>query len=209
MPVIQVSFDVPPDIWEKIVSGEYRGTGLVVRNAAGPRRGKIVKNCKPVNQKVAEQVQTVKAKALQYLKDNKKGIAIGAGIGIVVLASVSFYVIHHRSKTREPQEVTELREAMQKYLTEGQQGKLTLETITGLIASLDNIKEYTGDETIMIELSAEDFEIMVRKIYDHTIRLAELNKINLTEEESHPGSNSIQDLQRHLMTQKRIFETAA
>lgn len=143
-----------------------------------------------------------------YLKDNK-GIAIGAGIGIVVLASVIFYVIHHRRKTSEPQEVTELREAMQKYLTEGQQGKLTLETITGLIASLDNIKEYTGDETIMIELSAEDIEIMVRQIYDHTIHLAELNKINLTEEESHPGSNSIQDLQLHLMTQKRIFETAA
>jgi hypothetical protein len=55
----------------------------------------------------------------------------------------------------------------------------------------------------------QDLDTLVNRIYDYTIRLAENNKVELTEEELSKTDNSILNLQNYLKTQKRIFETAA
>ena len=51
--------------------------------------------------------------------------------------------------------------------------------------------------------------MLVGRIYDYTIRLAENNKVELTESERSKTDNSIINLQNYLRTQKRIFEAAA
>ena len=42
MSIVQVTFDIPRDIEAKIITGEYKIIGGIVRRAVGPNRGKIV-----------------------------------------------------------------------------------------------------------------------------------------------------------------------
>ena len=59
----------------------------------------------------------------------------------------------------------------------------------------------------------EELGILVGRIYDYTIKLAEDNNISLTDEERNfsksKSSDSIINLQSYLRTQKRIFEEVA
>ncbi len=88
-------------------------------------------------------------------------------------------------------------------------GNLELETIETLMAALDKLKAHKDYEQFKIELSTEDLDVLVSRIYDYTIRLAENNQVELTEQERSKTDNSIINLQNYLRTQKRIFEEAA
>ena len=54
MTVIQEAFDIPDDIMTKILTGEYRRIGGVVRYAGGSHKGQIVKHLDPVELKTTE-----------------------------------------------------------------------------------------------------------------------------------------------------------
>ena len=97
MPIVQEAFDIPANIAAKILTGEYRRIGGVVRHAIGPNKGQIVKHLEPVNLKVAQEAQGVAAKALQFAKNNKKTlIVVGIGTGIAAAGAG----IYHRSAQR-------------------------------------------------------------------------------------------------------------
>ena len=76
-------------------------------------------------------------------------------------------------------------------------------------SALDKLKAHKDYEQFKIELSTEDLDVLVSRIYDYTIRLAENNQVELTEQERSKTDNSIINLQNYLRTQKRIFEEAA
>lgn len=57
MAVVQEAFDIPADIMTKLLTGESRRIGGVVRYAVGPRKGQIVKHLDPVDLKEAEQAR--------------------------------------------------------------------------------------------------------------------------------------------------------
>ena len=206
MAIVQEAFDIPADIMTKLLTGEYRSIGGVVRYAIGPKKGQIVKYLDPVDLKVAEQAKGIGAKALQLAKNNKKGLIIG---GAIAGAAAIGGFIYYKVKTHEPAVVTEFRAALRTYIAEIRKGNLELDTINSLMSALDELKKHKDYEKFKITLSTEDLDTLVNRIYDYTIRLAENNKVELTEEELSKTDNSILNLQNYLKTQKRIFETAA
>lgn len=206
MAIVQEAFDIPADIMTKLLTGEYRRIGGVVRYAIGPKKGQIVKHLDPIDLKAAEQAKGIGAKALQLAKNNKKGLVIGGAIAGAVAAGGFIY---YKVKTHEPAVVTEFRAALRAYIAEIRKGNLELDTINALMSALDELKKHKDYEKFKIALSTEDLDTLVNRIYDYTIRLAENNKVELTEEELSQTDNSILNLQNYLKTQKRIFESAA
>ncbi|MDO4339794.1 MAG: hypothetical protein Q4C91_17150 [Eubacteriales bacterium] len=206
MAIVQEAFDIPADIMTKLLTGEYRRIGGVVRYAIGPNKGRIVKHLDPVDLKVAEQAQGIGAKALQFAKNNKKGLIIG---GAIAGAAAAGGFIYYKVKTHEPAVVVKFRTALRAYIAEIQKGNLELETINTLMSALDELKEHKEYEKFKITLSTEDLDTFVNRIYEYTVRLAENNKVQLTEAERSQTDNSILNLQNYLKTQKRIFEVAA
>lgn len=206
MAIVQEAFDIPADIMTKLLTGEYRRIGGVVRYAIGPKKGQIVKHLDPIDLKAAEQAKGIGAKALQLTKNNKKGLVIGGAIAGAVAAGGFIY---YKVKTHEPAVVTEFRAALRAYIAEIRKGNLELDTINALMSALDELKKHKDYEKFKIALSTEDLDTLVNRIYDYTIRLAENNKVELTEEELSQTDNSILNLQNYLKTQKRIFESAA
>lgn len=206
MALVQEAFDIPNDIMAKILAGEYRRMGGIVRYAVGPKKGQIVKHLAPVDIKTAEQVKNVREKAFNLGKNYKKGLIIG---GVIAGgASIGGY-IYHRIKTREPAVVSEFNVALRTYVAEIREGRLELDTIDALMHALDNLKKHEDFERLRIDLSAEELDVLVNRIYEYTIKLASNNKVRLTEEECNQSGNSILNLQRYLRTQRRIFEMAA
>ncbi len=206
MAIVQEVFDIPADIMTKILTGEYRRIGGIVRYAVGPKKGQIVKHLDPVDLKAAEQAKGIGAKVLQFAKHNKKGLLVGSAIAGVVAAGGFIY---YKVKTHEPAVVTKFRAALRTYIAEIRKGNLELETIDALMSALDDLKKHKDYEKFKITLSTEDLDTLVNRIYEYTLRLAANNKVELTEEERSRSDNSILNLQNYLRTQKRIFEEAA
>ncbi len=206
MAIVQEAFDIPADIATKLLTGEYRRIGGVVRHAVGPKKGQIVKHLDPVDLKVAEQAKGVGAKVLQFAKHNKKGLLLG---GAIVGAAATGGFIYYKVKTNEPAILTKFRAALRTYILEIRNGNLELETIDTLMSALDDLKTHKDYEKFKITLSTEDLDTLVNKIYEYTLSLAAINKVELTEEELCRSDNSIINLRKYLMTQKRIFEEAA
>lgn len=206
MAIVQEAFDIPADIMRKLLTGEYRRIGGVVRYAIGPKKGQIVKHLDPADLKAAEQAQGFGVKVLQFAKNNKKGIIIGAAITGVAAAGGYIY---YRLKTREPAVVAEFRSKLRIYIEEIRSGNLELDTINNLMAALETLKQHKDYEKYSIALSTDDLDVLVNRIYDYTIKLAENNDIELTEKERSQTDNSIINLQNYLKVQRRIFEEAA
>ena len=206
MAIVQEAFDIPADIMTKILTGEYRRIGGIVRYAVGPKKGQIVKHLDPIDLKAAEQAKGIGAKVLQFAKNNKKGLMIG---GAIAGAAAAGGYIYYKVKTHEPAVVTKFRAALRAYIAEIRKGNLELDTINALMTALDDLKKHKDYEKFKITLSTEDLDTLVNRIYEYTLRLAANNKIELTEEERSRSDNSILNLQNYLRTQKRIFEEAA
>jgi hypothetical protein len=151
MAVIQEAFDIPADIMTKLLTGEYRRIGGVVRYAVGPHKGQIVKHLKPVDMKAAEQAQGVGAQIMKFAKKNKKGLIIGAA---VAGAATVGGIIYHKVKNREPAVVAQFRAALRTYIDEIRKGNLELETIETLMAALDKLKAHKDYEQFKIRASS-------------------------------------------------------
>lgn len=206
MAVVQEAFDIPADIMTRLLTGEYRRIGGVVRYAVGPRKGQIVKHLTPVNLKSAEQAQGVGVQIMKFAQKNKKGLIIGA---IVAGTAAAGGFVYHKMKSREPEVVTQFRAALRTYIAEIRKGNLELNTIETLMTALDELKQHKDYERFKIGLSTEDLDVLVSRIYDYTVRLAENNEVELTKEELSQTDNSIVNLQNYLRTQRRIFAEAA
>ncbi len=206
MPVVQEAFYIPDDMMTKIAVGEYRRIGGVVRYAIGPHKGQIVKHLKPVDIKAAEQAKGMGEKLLQFAQHNKKGLIIG-GVAAGAVAASGF--IYYKVKTHEPAVLAAFRAALRIYIEEIRRGNLEMETIDKLMMALDELKQHKNVERFRTELSIEELDVLVNRIYEYTLQLAENNKIELTEQERTKSDHSILSLENYLRTQKRIFEEAA
>lgn len=209
MPVVQEAFDIPISIAEKILTGEYRRIGGVVRHAIGPNKGQIVKHLKPVELKVTQDAQSVSAKALQFARNNKKVlIVVGVGAGIAVAGAGVYYKI----KNTEPAVLKEFKVAFREYLNAIRVGKLSEEIIDAMMLSLENLKSHKDYEKLQIQLSAEDLNTIVCKVYEYTKKLAEDNDIELDSKnqfEDTTDTDTITALEHYLNLQKNIFSAAA
>ncbi|EFM39657.1 hypothetical protein HMPREF0379_0587 [[Eubacterium] yurii subsp. margaretiae ATCC 43715] len=210
MSIAQDVFFIPDDIDTGLATGVYSRIGSVVRWAIGPNKGQIVKHLKSIDLLATEQAQGVGVKALQFVKQHKKGTIIAVAGAATVGTGVWVY---NKVKNLESKVVKEFRAALRVYIEAIRNGKMDVEKINNLMDRLDALKAHKDYSKISIQLTTEELEILVGQIYDYTIRLTEDNNISLTDEErifsKSKSSDSIINLQSYLRTQKRIFEEVA
>jgi len=208
MAIVQDAYDLTDDILMKILTGEYRRIGSVIRYATGPNKGQIVKHLKPIRLEAAQQAQGLSAKVIQFAKNNKKAlIVVGISTGIVGAG----FGIYGKIKNHEPEVVTNFRASLKTYINGIREGNLSVDLINDLMTCLENLKKHKDYEKISIQLSTEELDVLVNRIFEYTEKLARDNSIELTEDELNDqiSDGTIPNLQRYLQAQKRIFETAA
>lgn len=206
MAVVQEAFYIPSDIMTKILTGEYRRIGGVVRYAVGPHKGQIVKHLKPVDINSAENVRNLGVKILPFIKKNKRTVLVAAiGTGVVLVGGGIYY----RYKTIEPKAMRKFRNALKEYLEAVRVGDLEVEKIDRLMSAIEELQSHKDYKKFSIQLSTEELEVLVNRLYDFTMKLAKDNDIELTEAEHARSDNAIISLRDQLVIQKRIFETAA
>jgi len=95
------------------------------------------------------------------------------------------------------------------YINAIRKGKMDVQKITKLMNALDALKEHKNYEKLRIQLTTEELEILVGRIYEYTVKLAEDNSVTLSEADLRRNKNAIINLEAYLNTQKRIFESAS
>lgn len=209
MAVVQDVFDIPDDIATGLATGLYRRIGSVVRYAAGPNKGQIIKHLKPIDLRATEEAQGLSVKALQFVKQHKKGTIITMAGAAAVGTSVWVY---SKVKKHEPKVVTEFRAALRVYIDAIREGNMDIKKINKLMDALEELKKRKDYEKISIQLTTEELEVLVGRIYEYTIKLAKDNNVELSEEELNTAEmkdyGTIINLQNYLKAQKRIFEAA-
>ena len=75
--------------------------------------------------------------------------------------------------------------------------------------ALEALKQHKHYDKISIQLTAEDLEVLVGRIYEYTVKLAEDNHVELDDTEKCLNKGVIIDLESYLKTQQRIFKVAA
>jgi hypothetical protein len=205
----QVAFEIPLELTEKLLSGDYVRYGGVVRDAAGH----IVRHLKEIPLPVQD--ESVLAKALAAIKKPKSIILIG--IGIVVVGGIVFLVEQNKKKRNSdilevPQCVDNYNNALCAYLQAIRNAELNLDIINSLISALDEIRENFDGGKISIEFSMEQLDTLVNLVFDYTQKLAEANSVEFTEvqkTETMTAENAVVGLRYYLDLQKQIFESAA
>ena len=206
MAIVQDVFDIPDDIATKLATGVYKRIGSVVRYAVGPKKGQIVKHLKPIDLEAVEQAQGFGAKAIQFVKQHKKGVGIAAAGAAIIGVGTWGY---SKWKNREPKVVTEFHAAFRVYIDAIRKGNMDIRKITKLMHALEALKEHKNYEKLRIQLTTEELEILVSRIYEYTIKLAEDNSVKLSANDLCRNKNAIINLETYLNTQKRFFESAA
>lgn len=206
MAIAQDTFYIPDDIATGLATGLYRRIGSVVRYAVGPNKGQIVKHLQPIDLKATEQAQGLGAKALQFVQHHKKEVGIVAVCATVIGASIWGY---NKWKNYEPKVLTEFRATLKTYIDAIRNGCMDIDKINDLMKALEALKKHKDYEKISIQLSAEDLEVLVGRIYDYTIKLAADNAVELSDDELNLNNGAIINLQSYLKAQKRIFEVVA
>ena len=210
MPVVQDVFYIPDDIATGLATGLYQRIGSVVRYAVGPNKGRIVKHLKPIDLKVAEEAQGIGDKAIQFVKEHKKGTLITVAAAAVVGTGAFVY---SKVKNHEPKVVAEFRTALRVYIDAIREGNMDIDIINNTMDALEELKQHKNYEKISIQLATEDLEVLVGRIYEYTIKLAKDNDVELPEDELRTSQaktvGTIINLRNYLKAQKRTFETTA
>ena len=63
--------------------------------------------------------------------------------------------------------------------------------------ALEELKQDKRYEMLKIELTTEELDVLVNRIYEYTVKLASDNAVELTDDEKKSSDNSILNLQRY------------
>ena len=201
MTVIQNTFEIPLEINEKLLSGEYNLFGGVVREAMGRNKGRIVKMLDPVNVE-CNIGQVHKMNLLDHVRNNKKTI-IAAAI-LCTLATGGY--IYKRVKEK-PKDLTGIfQKAFNEYIEHLRHGTLNKEIINAMISMINEIENSEKYNKIENKTIDQNFKNIVDFINDHTMVLADDNEVQLSDEDKYTIDNPLLELKRCLNIQKRIFE---
>lgn len=204
MPIIQDSFDIPDKIYKKLLTGEYIRFGSVVRLTNG---GQIITHLKPIKAKKDESLSIGK-RAIQFAINNpiiiKEGLKTGKSIVTGIYTKLK--------NNQDPSVLVNFNQNLKVYLNAMKEGSITLEIITDLITTLEDLKMYSNTKQINISLSTEELVIIGNLMFEYTKKLAFDNAVTLINTEKltpFQQDKSIINLQHYLETQKRIFELAS
>ncbi len=201
MPVVNVNLLVDEKTYAGVKAGVLELCGMA-KNVDNKRVAKHL----PA---VADAAKEGAVKAIDFIREHKKGAIVIGGVLIVggAVAGTVGYIATRDQRKREKQFAKNL----QIYLDAAQEGKLTIEIIDALIDSLNALSKDNPSKTVDLKITASQFSDLIRSIFDYTIRLAEANNITpaLISKPKILKKKTYLDLQYYLDMQKSIFEQAA
>ena len=151
-------------------------------------------------------MQSVGAKALQFVKQHKKGTIIVVAGAAAVGAGAWVY---NKLKSHEPKVVIEFRTSLKRYIDAIRMGEMDIDKINNLMNSLDALKADKNYSKISIQLTSEELDVLVGRIYEYTLKLASDNEIEIAADDLEEEKDVIKNLQSYLKVQRRIFAEAA
>ena len=86
---------------------------------------------------------------------------------------------------------------------------MDIDKINNLMSSLDALKADKNYSKISIQLTSEELDVLVGRIYEYTLKLASDNEIEIAADDFEEEKDVIKNLQSYLKVQRRIFAEAA
>lgn len=201
MPVVNVNLLVDEKTYAGVKAGVLELCGMA-KNVDNKRVAKHI----PA---VADAAKEGAVKAIDFIREHKKGAIVIGGVLIVggAITGTVGYIATRDQRKREKQFAKNL----QIYLDAAQEGNLTIEILDALIDSLNALSKDNPSKTVDLKITAFQFSDLIRSIFDYTIRLAEANNIDpaLISKPKMLKKKTYLDLQYYLDMQKSIFEQVA
>lgn len=88
-------------------------------------------------------------------------------------------------------------------------GEMDIDKINNLMSSLEALKADKNYSKISIQLTSEELDVLVGRIYEYTLKLASDNEIEIAADDFEEEKDVIKNLQSYLKVQRRIFAEAA
>lgn len=211
MSIIQVPFDIPPEIQEGIDAGTLIRIGGVVRDALTKQ---IVKHLDEatVHDSVDTVVNTpikqegILTKAVGFIKDNKNPIiCISVVTATIAAAAITYVVIKKKNnkKIKVPKCVVDFENAFITYIDAIKNEKIDEIVIDNLISSLAELKNNENAGNITITIPVENADLFLNMIVGYTKKFADANSYDISE--SPTRADGISTLQHCLEIQKDII----
>ena len=86
---------------------------------------------------------------------------------------------------------------------------MDIDKINNLMSSLEALKADKNYSKISIQLTSEELDVLVGRIYEYTLKLASDNEIEIAADDFEEEKDVIKNLQSYLKVQRRIFAEAA
>jgi hypothetical protein len=201
MPVMNVNLVLDDATYAGVKAGIYELGGLV-KNADNKR----VKKHLPT---VVDATKEGAAKAIDMIREHKKGLLVIGGVLIVggaVAGAVTYISQKEKIKAKK-----KFGETLEVYLNAAKEGTLTSNLIDDLLASIEIVSKFSKDGAVPINLTSKQLYSLFNSIYDFTKRMADANNVTTKgiKAPSKLSKSKILDLQNYLVMQKQILDNAA
>ena len=201
MPVMNVNLVLDDATYAGVKAGIYELGGLV-KNADNKR----VKKHLPT---VVDATKEGAAKAIDMIREHKKGLLVIGGVLIVggaVAGTVTYISQKDKIKAKK-----KFGETLEVYLNAAKEGTLTSNLIDDLLASIEIVSKFSKDGAVPINLTSKQLYSLFNSIYDFTKRMADANNVTTKgiKAPSKLSKSKILDLQNYLVMQKQILDNAA
>lgn len=191
MPVMNVNLVLDDATYAGVKAGIYELGGLV-KNADNKR----VKKHLPT---VVDATKEGAAKAIDMIREHKKGLLVIGGVLIVggaVAGAVTY--ISQKDKIKAKKKFSETLEV---YLNAAKEGTLTSNLIDDLLASIEIVSKFSKDGAVPVNLTSKQLYSLFNSIYDFTKRMADANNVTTKgiKAPSKLSKSKILDLQNYLV----------
>lgn len=201
MPVVPIYLNIDDRTYAGVKAGALELCGLA-KNVDNKRIAKHI----PA---VADAAKDGAAKAIDFIREHKRGTLVIGGILIVggATAGTVGYISHRKQRKLDKQ----FGEALQNYLEAARNGDLTLDILNALISAIEAVEQANPNKSINLNVSTSQFSELIHCIFDYTLRLAEANNFNaqIINRAKYFKKKTADDLKYYLNMQRQIFEQAA
>ena len=197
MPVVPIYLNIDDRTYAGVKAGALELCGLA-KNVDNKRIAKHI----PA---VADAAKDGAAKAIDFIREHKRGTLVIGGILIVggATAGTVGYISHRKQRKLDKQ----FGEALQNYLEAARNGDLTLDILNALISAIEAVEQANPNKSINLNVSTSQFSELIHCIFDYTLRLAEANNFNaqIINRPKYFKKKTADDLKYYLNMQRQIL----
>ncbi len=207
MPIVQVSLDVPDDIYRGVVNGSLELLGMVKDG-----QHKVRKHIPRAKLSKSDKAAKVKGTGVWKAVKEHKAVAIGVG-AVVAVAGVGTYAYNswkNSKKQAAEERMAGFQKALKEYLKASKKGRLNAKVVDNLLNALDALEKKKLGKDVELTIPASQLTSLIYSIFTYTETLAKANEYEVKIAKPQNGTQgSITSLKSYLEIQKQILENVA